>query len=438
MTMPRSIVAAALYRPAWEAGGRVVEGPDEDALTMAVAATEALPLDGRSLAVSQVHWVGEAPPETAWAFPEALGLPHLTVPRHAGEPGAVGRALVAASLHPPGPGDVLVVVPEPSGPPEGPGGTGASRWSAAAAAFLLSEAPGLLPNAHGGRRHPLPMPPEAAAWVEALRAGTGLAPEQTGRLLVRSRRPPPVLLATVQKELPRLAVEASPEGGGGTAPGPLIAEAASLFDVARNAEPGSFVAVARVEAEATTFAGFEVTGPVRWVGDWAAAPGAARRARSAPSARADPRAALSEGAYVPRPRYLESLGSRFGLLASRCGACGEIMFPQRRACRKCGRSDALAAQALPRQGRVEAVTTVGPGAQPTEFDPLVEAIGPYDVAIVGFSPGVRVTLQVADRAPGALRVGDPVTTVFRRLYPMEGEWRYGRKALALPPAAGPA
>lgn len=80
-----------------------------------------------------------------------------------------------------------------------------------------------------------------------------------------------------------------------------------------------------------------------------------------------------------------------------------------------------------------AITTISPGGQPTEFDAQVEASGPYEVALVELVGGTRVTLQVADGRPGDLAVGDPVNTVLRRLYPMEGEWRYGRKAVpALP------
>jgi uncharacterized OB-fold protein len=77
------------------------------------------------------------------------------------------------------------------------------------------------------------------------------------------------------------------------------------------------------------------------------------------------------------------------------------------------------------------LTTIGRGGQPTEFDPMVDAVGPYQVAIVELAPGSRATLQVSDAAPGALKIGDRVSTRLRRLYPMEGEWRYGRKALPL-------
>ena len=80
-----------------------------------------------------------------------------------------------------------------------------------------------------------------------------------------------------------------------------------------------------------------------------------------------------------------------------------------------------------------ATTVIGPGGQPTEFDPQVGALGPYEVVLAELAPGVRVTLQVTDAEPGAVRIGDRVDTRLRRLYPMEGAWRYGRKAVPRPP-----
>ena len=79
------------------------------------------------------------------------------------------------------------------------------------------------------------------------------------------------------------------------------------------------------------------------------------------------------------------------------------------------------------------------GAQPTEFDWWVERAGAYDVALVEIAAGVRVTLQGTEAPVGTLRRGAIVGTMLRRLFPMEGEWRYGRKAAPIsltPWAAG--
>jgi uncharacterized OB-fold protein len=179
--------------------------------------------------------------------------------------------------------------------------------------------------------------------------------------------------------------------------------------------------------------------PESWVGDWAADP---RAGQSVDPARFAPllnlaTSSVSEGAYVPRPRYLESLPSRWRFIADVCDACGTVTFPARRACRSCGRVDRLRSVGLPRDGvEVVAATRIGSGGQPTEFDPQVDALGPYGVVLVELSPGVRVTLQLADDAPGSIRIGDRVDTRLRRLYPMEGEWRYGRKAVPRSPDVG--
>ena len=149
-------------------------------------------------------------------------------------------------------------------------------------------------------------------------------------------------------------------------------------------------------------------------------------------------AAVSEGAYVPRARYLENLPSRWRLAAERCGRCGAITFPLRGRCRGCGLREQLGPYSLPFDGgTVIAATTVGPGGQPTEFDAQVAALGEYGVVLAELAPGVRLTLSVADTDPTGLPIGSRLSTRLRRLYPMEGEWRYGRKAVPFhPPRAG--
>lgn len=154
------------------------------------------------------------------------------------------------------------------------------------------------------------------------------------------------------------------------------------------------------------------------------APGRPRPGPSPPAILAQ----VSEGAYLPRPSYLEDLPARWRFAAARCSACGSVTFPARGRCRACGRTGTLEGVTLPRWDlEVEAVTTVHPGAQPSEFDWRMDSMGAYDVALVGLAPGVRATLQGADLPGGSFRTGDRVDSALRRLYPMEGEWRYGRK-----------
>ncbi len=179
---------------------------------------------------------------------------------------------------------------------------------------------------------------------------------------------------------------------------------------------------------------------LRWVGDWEAAPGAGRPAE----AWSDREPAMhpvrvSEGAYLPKPRYLEGLASRWRLVADRCDACGATTFPARGRCRSCGRGDRLEPRPLPFDGgTVLAATWIGRGGQPTEFDAEVERSGPYGVAIVELEPGVRATLPLTDAASGEIRIQSRVGTRLRRLYAIDGEWRYGRKAVPLTPPGPPA
>ncbi len=186
---------------------------------------------------------------------------------------------------------------------------------------------------------------------------------------------------------------------------------------------------------------------VRWLGGTPAGPSGdlPKRPAAGPKSsgsRAGGAAApstVSEGAYVPRATYLAGIPSRWRFEAESCPHCGHLGFPRRDRCRACGRSDGLTIVRLPRdEATVEAVTWIGSGGQPTEFDGQVAESGPYGVALVGLPGGVRATLQLADTGPGSVRIGDRMSTELRRLYPMDGEWRYGRKAVPLLTDARPA
>lgn len=152
-------------------------------------------------------------------------------------------------------------------------------------------------------------------------------------------------------------------------------------------------------------------------------------------------ARVSEGAYVPLPSYREGIGSRWRFEGERCGRCGQVTFPSRGRCRHCGADGHLTVARLPRQGLlVTAVTWIGAGGQPTEFDDQVAATGPYGVALVDLEAGARATVALTDVAVGSVRVGSRIDTQLRRLYALDGAWRYGRKGVprsTAPAAAKP-
>jgi len=172
-------------------------------------------------------------------------------------------------------------------------------------------------------------------------------------------------------------------------------------------------------------------GPTVWAGNWDADPAVGRAAPPRPPARpGPPEFTVSQGAFVPPARYDESRPSRWRFVADRCGACGGRTFPSRGRCGRCGGSGALRPEPLPLGGAtVLAVTWIGQGGQPTEFDGQVEMSGPYGVVLAEVAPDVRVTLTVTEAGPEEVRIGSKVDTGLRRLYPIEGAWRYGRKAL---------
>lgn len=175
-----------------------------------------------------------------------------------------------------------------------------------------------------------------------------------------------------------------------------------------------------------------IRGPVDWGGTWGDRP--SHDVPSGPSSSsatgAEPIDGVSQGAYVPWATYRENLPSRWRLVGTRCLKCQRINFPRHGACRGCGESEGLEPVVLPRNTlRVVASTVIQPGAQPTEFDDLVKANGGYGVVLVELAPGVRGTFQVTDHPAVPVPLGSTVDTRLRRLYGMEGRWRYGRKAV---------
>jgi uncharacterized OB-fold protein len=126
------------------------------------------------------------------------------------------------------------------------------------------------------------------------------------------------------------------------------------------------------------------------------------------------------------PRYHREIPQRYRLEAGKCTACGEIHFPPRAVCRKCGARE-MATEVLPSRGKVVTCTTVD--IPPAEFDDQK----PYVNAIVELTNGVRLTCMVAEAPPDEVDIGTEVELVFRRLR-CGREWevlQYGYKARVL-------
>ncbi len=346
--MPRGVVRASSYLPAYTDGSRRVRGSDEDSFTFVAAAIERLFSGG---------------------------------PVPAG-PVAIRRLGAATDLDPDLISGILGTTVRPTEPPR-------------AAPLLLGQALDLATS-------------------------SGSTPELVVGAVLDAAEPGPT------------ARPAPPPGEGAyallvdTLSGPDPGLVPSGFGPAPGEELSALMGVAARSGAAPT---------PTWRGDWGADPrgGIPRPSFPAPAAALPVR--VSEGAYLPPASYREGIASRWRFEAERCASCGTTTFPIRGRCRGCGRTDGLVVTPLPREGlRVVAVTWIGAGGQPTEFDDQVAATGPYGVALLELAPGVRATASLTDVAAPPVGIGALVRTQLRRLYALDGAWRYGRKAI---PQSGP-
>ncbi len=123
-------------------------------------------------------------------------------------------------------------------------------------------------------------------------------------------------------------------------------------------------------------------------------------------------------------RVAREFPTRYRLEAARCQGCGETVFPTRLVCPSCqGRT--FTPVALKPEGKVVTFTVihVAPAAFRME--------SPYALAVVELEAGVRLTCQLADVAPEAVKTGLPVRLEFRRIQEdgEAGVIAYGHKAV---------
>lgn len=123
-------------------------------------------------------------------------------------------------------------------------------------------------------------------------------------------------------------------------------------------------------------------------------------------------------------RYWREIPQRYRLEANECNSCGEVYYPPRRVCAKCG-SREFGAAILPDTGTVETFTVIR--VAPSEFTDLA----PYAVAIVKLDDGPRIMCQLVDAAPEEIGIGMPVKLEFRRIRAdgEDGVLLYGHKAV---------
>lgn len=116
------------------------------------------------------------------------------------------------------------------------------------------------------------------------------------------------------------------------------------------------------------------------------------------------------------PRFWREIDSRYNLVGTKCGNCGDIDFPPRAVCPKCGRKSVGKMERLPLTGHGTVVSYTVVHDAPKGFETII----PYVLAIVELEEGARLTTQIIDCEPSEIGIGMPVHAAFRKLG-QEGE-----------------
>ncbi|WP_024795244.1 Zn-ribbon domain-containing OB-fold protein [Tomitella biformata] len=379
------IETVGTYLPPWGQQWRREAGPDEDVVTLAVAAGRAAlsrhPAGGAGAGVTTVVLVSRDLPllEGGNSAPllAGLGLPDdvQVVEQVGGAPAALDAVVAAA------PGTLVI---------------GADLVPAGAAAALIG-ADGAEAELVGRIVRSLPIRSRGADGIgrdyhdprlESQRGG-GVAVERLG--LVE----PPVVVAGVALKQAR-ALAADPPAL------PVTGASAALFAI--GALTGGGVVLAMEQASAT-----------------------AVRVGSAPVVRRDEPAARAPLTLTQTPgpeiaislaAYERAFDSKLRWAAGACDGCGTLAFPPRYRCIACGSEDGWSLTALPRAGSVYSVVNV--------HVPVPGLPTPYSLAIVELDEvGVRALVKVTGAPAGTTSIGDRGTLVLRRVAVRSGVPDYG-------------
>jgi 3-hydroxy-3-methylglutaryl CoA synthase/uncharacterized OB-fold protein len=120
------------------------------------------------------------------------------------------------------------------------------------------------------------------------------------------------------------------------------------------------------------------------------------------------------------PPMARGLGWKLGFVGSRCADCGMGQLPPQRVCLKCGAVDHMRDEDFAEKRCKVATYTL---------DYLAYSLNPPTVAgVIDFEGGGRVTCEVTDVEPSAVKIGDELEMTFRRLYTGQGVHNYFWKA----------
>jgi hydroxymethylglutaryl-CoA synthase len=120
------------------------------------------------------------------------------------------------------------------------------------------------------------------------------------------------------------------------------------------------------------------------------------------------------------PPMMRSEKWKFGLIGSRCKACGTPQLPPQRVCVKCRKFDQMEPyEFADRTGRIATYA----------IDRLAYSLNPPTInVVIDFAGGGRFLCEMTDCDPGKVAIGDEVEMTFRRLYTADGVHNYFWKA----------
>jgi len=387
MTSQSGVIALATHLPPWGRAGQRSCGPDEDVVTLAVAAgSAALDLVPGAKVDLVVLVTRDGAPLDTGVGPvvlAALGLPSdISLTTVLGGAPAALDALASAR-----PGTLLLTADTSGG-------------AASAAALTGAGGAELTQVSRVGRSVPT-----------LVRDAAGVEFDYSDARLQRERG---LLLGLEQLSLPGkpLAVAGvSPKDAAAVCEGtpaalPTAGASSALFalaDVLRRGEAGLLVSVEQGLLTAVNVQLGEVSLGVR-----------------APEPRALPKRTVSAEADIKMslPAYDRAFDAKVGLKAGKCGTCGTLALPPRLYCLSCGHQGPTELIALPRRGSVYTTVTV--------HVPVPGLATPYSLAIVELGDtGVRITVHVTDAVPGAVAIDDLGQLVLRRVAVRSGIPDYG-------------
>ena len=108
------------------------------------------------------------------------------------------------------------------------------------------------------------------------------------------------------------------------------------------------------------------------------------------------------------PKHWRESPQRYRMEAAKCKKCGTISFPGRLICTECGHTEYETIN-LSGKGKLETFTIIR--TAPSGFTDFA----PYAVGLVNMDEGVKVLGQITDCNPENLKIGDRLSSKFRRM-----------------------